>query len=307
MIESLIAQQQYQDVLDMLTDMNDEKTRYLRLVCLVGLGEYVKAKAEGMYAKSQATDTYYDVVSMYVTTLKELGEFEEAIQLLIEELSMPYIPYQYENLFNTAYDQILLEKQEANYEVESKNQIFSIEEIEQILKNKECNDDLLYMALDQLQQLNIRLIIPTIKDYLRSPDRHFFAKSLLIEILIEQQVDEDIEVEKFGYVYDVNPSYMSLVLEQSQYEGIFTYLENALENDNPSLLEQCREYLEYYLYSIYPKDIYEEEYGIIAATIHYYIMTLQYMDVDFDDLEVMYHCEREEIEQEILALKQIEC
>lgn len=307
MVESLIAEGQYLEALDMLSDMNDEKTRYLRLVCLVGLQDYKKAKIEGQYAKSNATDTYYDIISMYVTALKELGEFEEAIQILIEELSMPYIPYQYELLFNTAYDQILLEKQEANYELESKNQIFSIEEIEQILKNKDCNEDLLYMALDQLQQLNIRLIIPTIRDYLRSPNKHFFAKSLLIEILIDQQVDEELEVEKFGIIYNINPSYMTLVLEQGQYVGVLRCLENALENDNPSLLEQCREYLEYYLYSIYPKEIYEEEYRLVAATIHYYIMTLQFMDVDFDELEVLYQCEKEEIEQETLALKQIEC
>ena len=120
MIEELIEEGQFQQALSMLNDTSDEKTRYLRLVCLIGLQEFQQAKREGIVAKVQATDTYYDVVSMYVTTLKELEEFEEAIEILIEELSMPYIPYQYETLFNTAYDQILLEKQEANYEVESR-------------------------------------------------------------------------------------------------------------------------------------------------------------------------------------------
>jgi hypothetical protein len=260
-----------------------------------------------MIAKEMAQDTYYDVVSMYVTSLKELGEFEEAINILIEELSMPYIPYEYEMLFNTAYDQILLEKQEANYVVESKNQIFSIEEIEQILKNKECNEDLLYMAIDQLQQLNIRLIIPTIREYLRNPDRHFFAKSLIIEIMIEQQVDDEFEVEKFGCIYDINPSYMSLVLQQLHYEGILRYLQRHIEYENPSLFQQCVEFLEYILYAIYPKEIYEEEYGVKAAAIHYYVATLQSIDVDMDEIEYMYNCDKFEIEQEILALKQCEC
>lgn len=307
MIEDLIQEGQYQQALSMLTDLNDENTRYLRLVCLVGLGEYQQAKQEGALAKTNAKETYYDVVSMYVTTLKELGEFEEAINILIEELSMPYIPYQYEMLFNTAYDQVLLEKQESNWEVESKNQIFSIEEIEQILKNKDCNEDLLYMALEQLQQLNVRLIIPTIREYLRNPDRHYFAKTLLMEIMIEQQVDEDFEVEKFGLVYDFNPIYMPLVLQQTHYEGIVKYLQNGLEDDNPTLFEQCLEFLEYMLYAIYPKEIYEDEYGLLAATIHYYIAMLQSIDVNFDDLEMIYQCDRSEIEEHLLALKQLEC
>ncbi|MCD7840221.1 MAG: hypothetical protein LUG46_06270, partial [Erysipelotrichaceae bacterium] len=220
MIEELIQNGDYQEALSYLIDLNDEKTRYLRLVCLIGLQQYQQAKEEGMYAKAHATDTYYDVVSMYVTALKELQEFEEAIDILIEELSMPYIPYEYESVFNAAYDQILLDKQEARFEVESKNQIFSIEEIEQLLKNKECNEELIYMALDQLQQLNIRLIIPTIRDYLCDPSRDFFIKSLLLEILIDQQVDDEFAVEKFQQYYDINPIYMPLVLEQDAYQGI---------------------------------------------------------------------------------------
>lgn len=307
MVEDLISQGEYQEALSLLNDIHDEKTRYLRLVCLVGLKEYQRAKMEGAIAKVQAEETYYDVVSMYVTTLKELGEYEEAISILIEELSMPYIPYEYEMMFNTAYDEILLEKQEAQYVVESKNQIFSIEEIDLILKKKECNEDLLYMALDQLQQMNVRLIIPTIKEYLLSPNNHFFAKTLLIEIMIDQQIDEEFELEKFHQYYQINPSYMSLVLQQESYEGIASYLQKGLEDDNPSLFEQCIDYLEYLLYSIYPKEIYDDEFNVWAATIHYYVATLQSIDVDLADLEIMYFCDRNEIEEKILTLKSVEC
>lgn len=162
MIEELIQCGDYQQALTMLEDTDDESVRYLRLVCLIGMGEYQQARTEGAWAKANAKETYHDVVFMYVTTLKELGKLEEAINILIKGLSIPYIPYQYRTLFNTVCDEVLLDKQEANYEVEPKNQIFSIEEISRVSKNKECNEDLLYMALDQLQQLNVRMIIPVI-------------------------------------------------------------------------------------------------------------------------------------------------
>ncbi|MCD7892719.1 MAG: hypothetical protein LUG60_03365 [Erysipelotrichaceae bacterium] len=306
MVEDLIQNGDYQEALSYLTDINDEKTRYLRLVCLIGLKQYEQAKEEGMYAKAHAKDTYYDVISMYVTALKELQEFEEAIDILIEELSMPYIPYEYENVFNAAYDQILLDKQEARYEVESKNQIFSIEEIEQLLKNKSSNDELIYMALDQLQQLNIRLILPTIRDYLNDPKRDFFIKSLLLEILIDQQVDDEFEVEKFNQYYDINPVYMPLVLEQDAYQGIGLYLEKNIEDENPSLYQQCLDYLEYYLYSVYPNEIYEDDYHIIAASIHYYVATLQMIDIDEEDIEIMYYCTMDDIERMKLNFNRID-
>ena len=83
--------------------------------------------------------------------------------------------------------------------------------------------------------------------------------------------------------------------------------ENGIEDENPSLFEQCVEYLEYTLYALYPQDIYEEDCHVLAAAIHYYVATLQSMDIDLNDLEVMYYCDKSEIEQRILALKQIEC
>ena len=58
MIEEYIANNQFQDALDLLNDMDDEMTRYQRLVCLYGLGEYQMAKAEGMLAKAKASNTY---------------------------------------------------------------------------------------------------------------------------------------------------------------------------------------------------------------------------------------------------------
>lgn len=128
-----------------------------------------------------------------------------------------------------------------------------------------------------------------------------------MEILIEQQIDEEIEVEKFGVIYDFNPSYMPLVLEQSQYMGIISCLESVLEDENPTLFEQCVEYLEYILYAIYPKEIYEEDYALKAAAIHYYIATLQSIDIDIEDIEILYRCQFDDVEKEILTLKQIEC
>ena len=307
MVEDLIENGLYQEALSYLKDKDDERTRYLRLICLIGLKDYQKAKEEGYVAKLKAEKTYYDVVSMYVTALKELREYEEAIDILIEELSMPYIPYQYEVMLNEAYDQILLEKQEMNAELESRTKIFSIEEVEQILKNKNCHEDLLYMALDQLQQLNVRMIMPTIQDYLRDPTKHFFAKTLIMEILIDQQIDEDLEVYKFDQYYDFNPIYSPLVLEQMAYEGILRYLQNGLEEENPTLFLQCVDYLEYLLYAIYPFEIDEDEYSLIAAALHSYIAIMQGIEVDFDELEVIYHCDKDDIEKEILTLERVEC
>lgn len=305
MIDELMAQGQFALALKELQDLSDEQVRLKRLICLNALGEYDKAKLEGKAAKAVAKETYYDVVAQYVMSLKETEDFEEAINILIEELSMPYIPYEYESTFNAAYDEILLAKQEAHYTGEKK-QILSSEEIEVILSKDDVNDDLLYMALDQLQQLNVRILLPCIRSYLENPKKPPFAKTLIMETLIEQQVDEELEVSKFNDYYTFNPAYSALVLEQMCYNGIGKQLVRVLEDDNPSLLNQCLDYLEYYLYVIYPRDIYEDEYALLAATLHYYVATLQNIEVDEMDLEIAYNVSIEEVNRQILALKEIE-
>ncbi|MCD8028296.1 MAG: hypothetical protein LUF02_06475, partial [Erysipelotrichaceae bacterium] len=149
-------------------------------------------------------------------------------------------------------------------------------------------------------------IIPTIRDYLIDPKRDFFIKTLLLEILIDQQVDDEFEIEKFQQYYDINPIYMPLVLEQDAYQVIGLYLEKNIEDNNPTLYQQCLDYLEYYLYSIYPYEIYEDDYHIIAATIHYYVATMQMIDIDEEDIEIMYYCTMDEIERMKLKFNLIE-
>lgn len=99
---------------------------------------------------------------------------------------------------------------------------------------------------------------------------------------------------------------MPLVLAQDAYQGIGQYLENALENDNPTMFEQCMDYLEYFLYAYYPKEIYDDKYNVVAASIHYYVATLQSYDIDMSDLEVTYYCDESQIQGVVLLLKQIE-
>ena len=306
MVEELIESGSYDEALKQLCDINDEKTRYLRLICLNALGEYKQACAEGSAALLKAQETYYDVVGEYLTSLKECEEYDKAIDLLVEELSMPYIPANYELLYNTAYDEILRLKQEAHQQLEDKSQIFSVEELELLLRRNDINDDLLYMALDQMQQINIRMLLYPIKDYLKDPHKPSFAKTLIMEILIAQEINEELEVEKNGHLYYFNPSISPLVLERECYNGVGRVLQRVLEDNNPSLLNQCLDFLEYYLYDTYPADIYEDEYIQTAGVIHYYVASLQNIEIDEIDLQIHYDMTLEEAERKSLALRIIE-
>ena len=306
MIEDLIETGQYARALELLTDIQDETVRYQRLVCLNGLENYEAVKREGLIAKAKAASTYYEVLALYLNALKMTQEFEEAVNILIEELSMPYIPSQYETLFNMVYDDILFAKQEANDMLERHQSIYTVEEISALLNRDDVNEDLLYMALDQLQDLNIRRLIPDIRRYLKDDTKPPFAKTLLMEIMIEQQIADDFEVVKYGISYDFDPLISPLVLEQLCYAGIVQHLQRVLEDENPALMMQCIEYLEYILYASYPRQFYEEDYALMAAAIHYYVATLQLIEMSDHDLMIDYNVTIDEVEEVIQMLKKFE-
>ncbi|MFQ6791287.1 MAG: hypothetical protein ACLRT4_00635 [Thomasclavelia sp.] len=306
MIEEYIANNQFQDALDLLEDMDDELTRYQRLVCLYGLGNYRQARNEGILAKAKASNTYYDVVSIYVATLKELEEFEEAINIIIEELSMPYIPFEYETMFNAAYDELLLAKHEANEGMERYNQAFSLDDIENILQKDQVNDDLLYMAIEQLEGMNIRRLLPAIRNFLKNERKGSFAKSLLIELMIDQEIDEEMILIKNGVNYEINPSFAPLVLDQEVVAEISKLLSEGIEDENPSLFALCQEFLGYYLYLVYPKYIDYDDYRPIAGAIHYHVASMQYIDIELLDIEFLYNCDQEDVLEKLNEIKEIE-
>lgn len=99
-----------------------------------------------------------------MAAFKGTREFEEAINIMVEELSMPYIPYEYEAIFNAAHDE-LLAKREANEGMERHNNAFSFDDMENILMKDLPNEDLLYMAIEQMEGINIRRLLPAIRNF----------------------------------------------------------------------------------------------------------------------------------------------
>lgn len=305
MIEDLLELGKYKEALQYLNDMDDEMVRYQRLVCLYALKEYDQAYKEGIKAKVLAGETYYDVVGIYVSILKELEKYDEAIDIIVEELSMPYIPYQYETMFNAAYDDLLLAKQEASYDG-TVQKIFNEEDINNILNRDDCNEELLYMAIEQMEGMNIRRVLPAVRQFIATNSKPDFAKSLLIELMIDQEVDEDMTVVKKGISYDINPIYEPMVLASEARSVIHQTLSQVIEDDNPSLFLMCEQFLDFYLYSIYPKYIDDSDYQNIAAAIHYHLASMQYIDIEMEDIEISYNVDKEDVYDVMKSIQTVE-
>ena len=62
-------------------------------------------------------------------------------------------------------------------------------------------------------------------------------------------------ISKNGVEYEINPSYAPMVLNQEVGEAILSLLSEVIEDENPSLYNLCFQFLNFYLYLIYPNTL----------------------------------------------------
>ena len=93
------------------------------------------------------SNKFYDIMIIYLNSLINVGEKEKALKLVKEELSMPYIPMNFEDKFLEIYKEI------AYIEKAGKEYNLSREKIEEILCVEE-DKNLIILANIKFTQLN---------------------------------------------------------------------------------------------------------------------------------------------------------
>ena len=98
------------------------------------------------------SNKFYDIMIIYLNSLINVGEKEKALKLVKEELSMPYIPMNFEDKFLEIYKEI------AYIEKAGKEYNLSREKIEEILCVEE-DKNLIILAIVELCKLTIFITI----------------------------------------------------------------------------------------------------------------------------------------------------
>ena len=112
-------------------------------------------------------DTYYEDILKKVETLMKDAQFAEAYAILDEELSMPYIPREYEEPLIAYYNQ-------CRSECKWKDTAVREEDIETLLKG---SLEEAFLAIEQLKKSNIRNHMDAVADYLSplpDPENPFY-------------------------------------------------------------------------------------------------------------------------------------
>ena len=176
---------------------------------------------------------YYQEILARIEQLMKEEKIQEAFERVSEELSMPYIPYVYQD----AFEKLQRELKSSINNSEFKSTILSFDEIEEALLKDELSA---LEAIQSLKQLHLAPFAQRIQKLLDTGLTKSI-ESLLILILIEQQVDVVFTINR-EFRVEFNPLYVEHPADTDGFLLAKETLERLLVKD-PSTYQLCEQLL----------------------------------------------------------------
>lgn len=180
---------------------------------------------------------YLEVMELYLTISMQLKEFNQVERIIDSLIDEGAIPNEQMDKFNRLKElnATIAEKAEFTEEVQ-----FLEEQMDP--NTFELKSFLSHTPAEQMNQIhslsmvNIRPLTPHLKNIIESELTHLFIKSLVLILFVEQQIDEELLISKFGKTEVVNPTNLKLPTNTTQFEEIVSIITNRFEQE-PSSLE----------------------------------------------------------------------
>lgn len=213
---------------------------------------------------------YYEMLIERLKRLLQDENYTEAYAILDEELRMPYIPYRYVDHLEAMFIQCKQELQ-----IENRVKKYQSEDIETLLFG---SVDEACMACELLRESNVRNYISIINQYLRDKP-HYMIRTLLIEILMDQDISEEIELSYEGLSIAFIPAYIERIQKRETTAMMVQMLQDFFMNDNPTFYQMCVDCLIRELYYRLPFSLEVDEVLYLVVAIVEYVYKANRDDV----------------------------
>lgn len=275
-VNKLIENENYQEALKILLQFEGH---YIEKVqCLFELKKYDELISFYNSIKNSLEKDYYEVLGYVINTLIIKEDFDTALDLLNEELSMPYIPQNYEEIINNLYDDVISLKQlylnENNHYL-----IYSEDNVKEILESDNNYHNLSDIVVN-LDKYNLRNLVKSIELFLKR-DVSNVLKSIVLEEFLKQEITQSVIVIKDSLEFEYLPASNTYVEDNENYQKLIDLLIKHLDK-TPSFLEMALAIVNKYVYIIYPLTIDDDEVYLLSYVIEYYVLTLNMEDFGAD-------------------------
>lgn len=248
-------------------------------------------------------NNYYQEIIAKINYLITKKAWDQALILVQEELSVSYIPKQYQEQFQKLHSDIVFNLKMKKESTETITNFWTLEMITKVLKNT-LDEEQHVIAFYHLQNYNVRLILAIITNYLLNPNISNINKTKLLMLLKNQGIKEEFKVIKTHDVFNINPVKFPLWYDLKIYQNINKLLEQKVYSDNPSLFQICSFLLNNYFESLMPKIPNLKHTNAIAAAIYIRACSLQFIRVTLVSSTKMFHSTSDLIKRYLLDLNQ---
>lgn len=230
---------------------------------------------------------YFEVMELYLTICMQMKEFQQVEKIIQTLFDQQVIPVEQQEKFQRI--------QHLNKRIASNKQKLEQEEVvESTIQEQDVNQFLNLTVMEQLirtqqfAELNIRPYKHFFKAIIEAETMHPFIQSLLLILLVEQEVSIDITVAKFGMVKKINPANYHLPTELPQFQEMYSLLTERFEQ-NPTILEMLQQVLSKHAIVAYPFEWTPYDSVDVANTYVQYVNAMfgQIEEHDYDIMKMI--------------------
>ncbi|MFO1443129.1 tetratricopeptide repeat protein [Bacillus sp. Bva_UNVM-123] len=308
-LESL-QQKNFRDAIDYLEealalDPDNHDILFGLVLANLELGLLLKAKEFANRMLQMGIGDYIHIIELYIMILVQLHQYDEivaTIEILLEEREIPKEKFEHFtsmlHFSRKMADAKPLQEKESDITDEligRKLDLFSY-------KNQEAQIQL----GAQLAERNITPYIQQIKFYLQAKEGDLFFKTILLNVLINQEYDQEIMIEKLDKQLAVNPANLQNNKIQPQQNRLLHILNEQLEHVNPVLLNNLNSLIRRHFFILYPFELEQYKDEVWAAAYHLLAAAYQGISNEAEELAERYDVKKEDIVEAELVLKKIE-
>ncbi len=260
-----------------IENLSDEESLLLKAKIYYSLNNIDKALLTIIDCLNKSNKYYYEAILIKIDCLEAKKKYIEALKVLDEELSMPYIPNDYELKFKEKYKYLLSFFNQSS----SENTLDNMDDksLGELLV-KTDNLEILEGIIEQLFKRNVRNILPYIKEFLLDENKNNMMKSFIIVVLNEQKIDEQIPVVKNDMNLTIVPSDLTSYQNLDAYPKILNIIDELNTNHNVTIDNIAKIGLESAILYNYPLEIDFDEY--IYYGIGLYIKANKSLNIEID-------------------------
>ncbi|WP_226667155.1 tetratricopeptide repeat protein [Metabacillus litoralis] len=305
---ALLKEKKYNEALGMFSEakaLNEDKAEiYLGMaICLMELGELREAKDICKKMLLEDIGHYFTVLQIYLTILIQLREYQEVqntIEAVLEENHLPaesaehfYKLLEFSRKMTQNQDDIVEDLEE------EKEQTMYIEDL-----LEDVSKQMSYV--ESLRDRNINKHFSSLKLLLENPMTHPMVKTMILHLMIENEISKEVTVTKFGETMSVKPSELNDISDHLFTKKVLNILDDTLGIENPTLYEAVKEIWIRHLYVLYPFLPQPTEAKLWAAALQVVGYEMHGISLEIEEIAVLYEKSISHLEEACQKIYQIE-